>query len=430
MRVYFEPYGCTLNYGEARMMEALVVSNKHNIVDDAKSADVVVLVTCTVIETTERKMFKRIASLKSTGKPLVVAGCMATVQKNEILSLNPDVHILPPAKLSEIVELLKKIKRENAAAAGAAAGATSPAAASEPACRNAERKSIDAIVPIAQGCLGECTYCITRFARGKLKSHTEAAIVDNVRKFVDDGFLEIRLTAQDTGAYGADRKTDLPSLVSKVSSVGKDFRIRIGMMNPSTAKPILNQLIESYRSPKVYKFIHIPVQSGCDAILKKMERDYTVDEFKKTVEIFRKEFPDISISTDVIIGFPGETEKQFRESYGLVEEVRPEIVNITRYSPRPGTKAAKMDKQVPGKIAKDRSRELVKLRFDVSKGINERFVGTKQKILITEVGKRETMIGRTDAYRPVVVKENVPLGTFVDVDITGAQSVYLEGKVA
>ena len=111
MRVYFEPYGCTLNYGEARMMEALVVSNKHTIVDDAKNADAVVLVTCTVIESTERRMFKRIADLMTTGKPLVVAGCMATVQKNEIISLNPDIHILPPGRLVDIVEILKKVKK-------------------------------------------------------------------------------------------------------------------------------------------------------------------------------------------------------------------------------------------------------------------------------------------------------------------------------
>jgi MiaB-like tRNA modifying enzyme len=420
MRVYFEPYGCTLNYGEARMMEALVVSNKHSIVDDAKNADLLVLVTCTVIESTERRMFKRIHELLATSKPLVVAGCMATVQKNEISALSPDIHILPPGRLVDIVELCKKAKK----------GTLQPSSGSSvPAGGRLAPRSVDAIVPIAQGCLGECTYCITRFARGELRSYPLNKITKSVSGFLSEGYREIRLTAQDTAAYGQDSGSSLPALVEKVSSIDGDFRVRIGMMNPSGLKKVMEKLIECYRSPKVFKFLHVPVQSGSDEILRKMKRDYSADEFCRLVGMFRSEFPDLTISTDIIIGFPGETDKHFGESYKLIEELKPEIVNITRYSPRPGTKAAKMDEQVPGGISKDRSRKLVKLRFEVSLKINGRFVGTKQRILITEVGKRDTLIGRTDAYRPVVIKEKAPLGSFVDVEITGAQSVYLEGKL-
>lgn len=417
MRVYFEPYGCTLNYGEARMMEALVVSNKHSIVDDAKNADILVLVTCTVIESTERRMFKRIQELMKAQKPLVVAGCMATVQKNEILALSPDIYVLPPSKLVDIVELCKKVKRGTLST-----GISAPAGPREP-------KSTDAIVPIAQGCLGECTYCITRFARGELKSNPAGAIVKSAEKFLLDGYREIRLTAQDTAAYGKDIGSDLPALVDRVASIDGDFRIRIGMMNPSGAKAIFEKLVGCYRSPKVFKFLHVPVQSGSDEVLKKMKRNYMIGEFKKLVEQFRQEFQDLTLSTDIIVGFPGETDKLFRDSFRLVEEIKPEIVNITRYSPRPGTKAAKMEDQIPGRISKDRSRELVKLRFEVSLGINEKFIGTKQNILITEVGKRDTLIGRTDSYRPVVIKEKLPLGSFAEVEITGAQAVYLEGRV-
>lgn len=420
MRVYFEPYGCTLNYGEARMMQALVVANKHSIVDDCKNADVQVLVTCTVIETTERRMMKRIKSLLETGKPVIVAGCMASIQKNEILSLDPKIHILPPARLVEIVDTLKKIKK------AASAPTSAPA---EGARKPGERTGIDAIVPIAQGCLGECTYCITRFARGDLKSIPESDIIKSVKKYLADGYREIRLTAQDAAAYGADSGSSIASLVHKVSSIDSDFRVRIGMMNPSGVKDVQKELIDAYRSPKVYKFLHIPVQSGSDEVLKSMKRGYSTKEFKETVDAFRKEFPDLTLSTDIIIGFPGETDRQFRESFKLVEGVKPEIVNITRYSPRPGTSAAKMEKQVPGNIAKDRSRELVALRFEISKEINKKFVGTKHRILITEVGKRETMIGRTDAYRPVVVHEKAALGDVAEAEITGAQSVYLEGKI-
>jgi len=418
MRVYFEPYGCTLNYGEARMMEALVVSNKHSIVDDAKNADILVLVTCTVIGSTERRMFRRINELTATKKPLVVAGCMATVQKNEILAVNPSIHIIPPSKLVDIVEICKKLKK----------GVLTPSTAIEGQDK-INIKNVDAIVPIAQGCLGECTYCITRFARGKLKSYPLNIVVDNANFFLSEGYKEIRLTAQDTAAYGYDIKSDLPSLVIKVSTIDGDFRIRIGMMNPSNVKKIIDKLIECYRSPKIFKFLHVPVQSGSDTVLKKMKRDYTIKEFIEIIEMFRKEFEDMTLSTDIIIGFPGETDKLFNESFKLISEIKPEIVNITRYSSRPGTKAAKMDEQISGRISKDRSRELVKTRFEISLKINERFIGSKQNILVTEIGKRDTLIGRTNAYRPVVIKEKVPLGNFIDVEITGAQSVYLEGKV-
>lgn len=457
MRVYFEAYGCTLNYGEARMMEALVVANKHSIVDDMKYADILVLVTCTVIEATERKMLKRIREMLLTGKPLVVAGCMAAVQKHEIMNISSGINILPPSKLTDIVEVCKKLKKTLAVQDEEANNPLSQKdIEKEPVAtiRNWQNKTdvlptgtiskhinrvthspvvhtatVDAIIPIAQGCLGECTYCITRFARGRLRSYTIEHIINNIKTNLERGCMEIRLTAQDTSGYGSDIGTDLPTLIDRVTDLPGDFRIRIGMMNPSGAGRILKNLLNSYRSPKVYKFIHLPVQSGSDAILNKMKRPYSVNEFKNIIRTIRSEYPEITLSTDIIVGFPGETEEQFMESQKLISDIKPDIVNITRYSARPGTTAEKMNRQVVSRISKERSRKLAGLRFDISLEINKRQIGKRHRILITETGKRNTIIGRTDEYRPVVIAEKLSLGRYANVEIIGAKSVYLEGRL-
>lgn len=407
-----------MNQGEARIMEDILKEKGHSIVDDLDHSDALVLVTCTVIETTELRMMRRLAAFSKSQKPVIIAGCMASAQKDDILTSNPNAILLTPQAFNDIGKIADQLTKE------------------EPGLKKKKierlpsiKKTADAIIPISSGCLGSCTYCITRIARGKLRSCPPEFLIGSMRKALAEGFKEIRLTSQDTAAYGADINHNLPSLLRKIETLNGEFRVRVGMMNPENVISILHVIIEAYKNQRIYKFLHLPVQSGNERILKKMGRKYTIDDFYGVVKYFREAFPDITISTDIIVGFPNESEKEFMDSLELIKSLRPNILNITRFSARPKTEAMKMDNKIPSRIAKERSRKLTKTHADISRNINKGFIGRKERILITESGKNATMMGRTDSYKPVVVEDDVQLCDFVDVEITEAKDTYLKGRV-
>ncbi|MFQ5911409.1 MAG: tRNA (N(6)-L-threonylcarbamoyladenosine(37)-C(2))-methylthiotransferase [Thermoplasmata archaeon] len=413
MRISVEAYGCTMNQGESRIMEELLENKGHEIVSP-READASLILTCCVIESTERRMLKRIGDLEARKTPVLVGGCMASIMKEKVRNVAPDAVFISPGDvdkvLSEVAET-SDISREGQEE------------------RAILYDSIDAIVPIGQGCTEQCNYCITRLARGSLKSYPETEIVTIAEKRIAEGYKEIRLTSQDTAAYGKDIGSSLPSLMSKVSSLEEEFRIRIGMANITNLLPILSETIDAFASEKVYKFLHVPVQSGDDEMLSKMRRRYRVDDFIKVCDTFRAQHPDSTISTDIITGFPGETEEQFRASIELMEKVRPDIINVTRFSPREGTSAFEMDEKVPGWKSKERSRELTKLRSRISKERNSSFVESVFKVMTTEHVKSGTTMGRTDSYRPVVLPEILPLGVFCDAEIVSVTDAYLKGEL-
>jgi MiaB-like tRNA modifying enzyme len=362
-------------------------------------------------------MWKRLRAFTDTGKLVVVAGCMTTVQFNEILKNSPDALILAPQLLKDIGKVADLLSQKTEKSERAEIVS------------DVKKRSAEAIIPISTGCLGICTYCITRIARGPLKSFSNEMIVKSVKNVLLDGYKEIRLSSQDTAAYGDDINDKLPILLKNICELEGEFRVRVGMMNPQNTLSIMDDLIEVYKNDKIYKFIHIPVQSGSEKILQGMRRDYSVSDFFRVVDSFRKHFPDITISTDIIVGFPNESDSDFEETVDLVRKLKPNILNITRFSPRPITEAIKMDNQIPSRIAKDRSRELTKQHLEISKKINETFVGEKKRILVAEFGKNNTLMGRADNYLPVVIDNNVEICDFVDIEIVEAMDTYLKGKV-
>ena len=233
------------------------------------------------------------------------------------------------------------------------------------------------------------------------------------------GSRELLVSSQDTACYGFDQGTDLGHLLRRLTALPGDFRIRVGMMNQTTF-PDRDSFIPAWLDGKIYKFIHLPVQSGSDHILAEMGRGYRAAEVARLIGRLRKACPEMTLSTDVIAGFPGETSDDHLETVKLLKEIRPDIVNVTRFSSRPGTPAHRSREKVPGRIAKDRSRELSELRFDIAREINERLVGSTLEILITEVGKGDSMVGRTSTYKPVVIKKALPLGSKASVKITSS----------
>lgn len=409
MKYFVESYGCTMNFGEGKQLSNRMIELGHERVDTAEEADIVVLNTCTVVETTEKKMIKRMSDLRKMGKQVIVTGCMAKVQPSRILIRLPDSMIIPPEEYEHFSERVE----------------------GRYGCGNTTSFSKNesfGIIPIAQGCLGNCSYCITKFARGNLISYPEENILAEFNELLSNGAREILVTAQDTACYGRDNGHDLPELISKMLRTEGDYRIRIGMMNPTYLEPILDDLMDAMMNNRVYRFIHIPVQSGSDKVLSDMRRPYTVERFIDIVERLRSRYPDISIATDIITGFPGETDGDHRMSIELIESLKADTVNITRFSPRPGTAAVHME-QVTGRVIAERSAEMTDVKNRTEYAVNSKLIGKRFKVLITENGKEDTIIARTENYRPVAIKEMLPLGTFADVEIVECASTYLVGRI-
>jgi len=291
------------------------------------------------------------------------------------------------------------------------------------------RNPVVHIAPIASGCLGDCSYCIVKLARGRLHSFPVDEIVGDARRAISEGCREIWLTGEDTAAYRW-QGVRLPQLLEELSGLEGRFLIRVGMMTTNQAETILDELMDAYRSEKVFKFLHVPVQSGNDDILRRMRRRYAVDEFRSLVAQFREAFPDLSLSTDIICGFPGETEAQFRESMSLVEEVQPDVLNISRFWPRPGTDAAQMEGQLHGRETKRRSRMLTRLWRRLSLERSQRWLGWEGSVLVDELGREGSLIGRNYAYKPIVLRAVTGLGDFVKVRVTEARAGYLLAQMA
>ena len=410
MRYFVESYGCTMNFGEGEQLSKKMESLGHTRVNSPDEADIVILNTCTVVDTTEKKMVHRMGELKQEGKEIIVTGCMAKVQPKRISIRLPESMIIPPDQYDLF------------------SGKVESAFGCAP-CTETYEFGASAILPIAQGCLGNCSYCITRFARGVLKSYQEDELLNEFKSMLDSGVKEILVTAQDTACYGRDMDTDLPTLLRRFLEFEGEYRIRIGMMNPNNLDRILDDLMDVMEDERVYRFLHIPVQSGSNSVLERMRRHYTVDRFMGIVNRLRERYPDISIATDLITGFPGETERDHEKSIKLIKDLHADTVNITRFSVRPGTDAATMKNQIHGNISKERSTELTETKMSVEGDINSTLIGQRYRALVTENGRPGTMIARNRNYRPIGIEADIPIGTFIDVEITGSAPTHLVGRI-
>ena len=422
-RIYVEAFGCSANKADSEIASGLLREAGHTHVASPEEADANIVLTCIVKTPTEIKMVKRLRDLAALRKPLIVAGCMPKAEKQLVKEVAPSASLMGPDDLLNMAEVVEATLRGDRVEC---LDGSPPDRTCLPRMRD---NPIIHIAPIASGCLGDCSYCIVKHARGRLHSFPADEIIADTRDAISQGCREIWLTAEDTAAYRW-RGVRLPQLLEDLCSLEGRFYIRVGMMTTNHADPILNELMEAYRSEKVFKFLHVPVQSGNDEILRSMRRRYTVDDFHSLVATFRGAYPDLSLSTDIICGFPGETEAQFRDSIRLLGEVQPDVLNISRFWPRPGTQAAQMDGQLHGRETKKRSRMLTHLWRQLSLERGLRWMGWKGEILIDEPGRGGSFVGRNYAYKPVVLRAAAELGGFVKVEVTEARFGYLLARTA
>src|SRR3989344_1122551 len=424
MKIFVENFGCSANINDGEIMQGLLAKEGKQIVDCEEDADTIILNTCTVKGKVESEIKKKIGHIRSSfpQKKLVIAGCMPQVQSAMLKEIAPQSSLIGPHQIDEIVDVV------DASSASVRSQKKANVKIGMPKIR---KNPIINIVQINEGCLGSCTFCITKLAKPKLLSFPMAQIIRDIEQGIADGAKEVWLTSQDTAAYGKEFRRNLPMLLDEIIQIEGEFKVRIGMMNPDNILSIEQEITSRLKNPKFFKFLHIPIQAGCDEALKRMKRTYTVSEFEGVVEKLRKEIPDITIATDIICGFPAETEEQFEETLNLVREVKFDTINISRYWERPCTASASMDGKLNGRITKERSTRLAKLFWQIAEEKNKALIGWKGEILIDEKGTVEgSWIGRNYAYKPVGVKseENL-LGRKISVEITDATRYGLRGKI-
>ncbi len=425
MRYYLETYGCALAHYESLLIKELLEKDGHVMTDSLNDADLVIVNTCAVRLDTEQAIAERLEYLAKeyASKRIIVVGCLASTRPGLIKRILPNASLLSPQmvhKITEAVSLEKPIiylddKRDT---------------------RYYPRYPVRgriATIMIQEGCRNKCAYCITKLARGAPRSFQPRTIVEQVANVVSRGAVEIRLTGTDTGAYGVDLpgKITLPDLISMIlEKVEGDYYLRIGMMTPEEALRILDDLIEIYRSERVFKFFHIPVQSGSNRILKIMGRRYPIEDFMYIHQKIKSHFPDSLFATDIIVGHPGETEEDFIETVRLVEKLRFERVHLAQYSIRPHTRAASM-KQVPDPIKKKRSRILSAIIEKIGISIYGSYVGKIVNVVIVDKSFRgDKYTARMHNYFPVIVDhigDNPPI--YARVNIIGSSFFDLRGKI-
>ncbi|MDD1672938.1 MAG: MiaB/RimO family radical SAM methylthiotransferase [Methanomicrobiales archaeon] len=392
--VFIRSFGCTLNLADSLRIEAVIRQKGGIITGEADAAEAVVVNTCTVVNRTEHEVLRFLR--QHANKELYVLGCMATLQEKVIRSVCHPVFL--PSSLLEASTTL-----------------------------GVRLNGVIGVIPIARGCRGRCTYCMARRARGTLHSETCGDICRAVSDLMAQGVREIQLTAQDVSSWGLDRGQTLPHLLERIITLPGNYRLRLGMMNPTTLIPLVNQLLPLLESEKMYAFAHLPLQSGSNLVLRAMGRGYTTQEFLDVIRLLRDHIPDIWVATDVIVGFPKETEEDFQKTVHLIERVRPNKVNITRYSARPGTPAA-LRPDILERTKKERSRKMSLLAELICKENNQSWIDRVVQMVVVERIKPGSVVGRTSHYRSVVMREDLPLGTEGYARITGAKIHYFTGS--
>ena len=411
--IYVLSQGCAANFGDGEKI-ARILSQRHRV--SFSYPDLAQINSSSELEQQPEAFFLNVCTVKGNAgalkllnkvhsdfpeAPIYITGCAPKDFKDAALQA------VPAVKFSSLKEL-----ENHMAEAGATTLRESP---------------FVGIVNIEEGCLDACAFCSTHLVKGRLHSFNEDFIVEQVNRLVSDGCAEIQLTGQDCACYGFDTGTNLAELVQKILvKVPGKYKIRLGMGNPRHVLQYSEALLDCFSDDRIYKFIHLPVQSGSDNVLKAMGRRHSVDDYRVLAQAFCERFDKFTLSTDLIVGFPGESETDYLETEALVRETRPTVCNITRYVARPGTPAYSMPQAVADSIKHERSARLAEVFQQVALENNQKWIGCEETVVIEKTGYRaKTTIARNAAYRPVAIAGTIPPGTELQVKITGAEPFAL-----
>ena len=423
MKVYIESYGCTFNKADGQIIAGNLKENGIDLVDSIEEADVVIVNTCYVKLPTENKVTYRIQKLQKDfpDKKIIVGGCMVEIDPEKLNKVAPEASWIGPHQLNKSFDVVEAtycgdVVRE--------VGFSKESKVNVPKVMD---DSLIHIIQICEGCLGACTFCCTRFARGPLNSYPIEDIKAEAKRAIENGACEIQLTAQDTAAFGRDSGEKLSDLIKEVANLDGDFRVRVGMMHPKNILNDVDEIIDAMKHPKVYNFIHLPIQSGSDKVLSEMRRGHTIDQYLDIVSKFKNEIPDLTLAVDIIVGYPTETDDDFNQTVELLETIKPSLIHLSKYQHRKGAISSSL-KEIPHEVMKKRSKFLSEIKSKITEEENKELVNSNQKVLVIEKGSKGGFVAKTDSYIPVIV-DDAELGSFVNVKITDATATYLKSEL-
>ena len=435
-KIFIETYGCQMNALDSDLILSRMQAGGYSPTEVREEADVILFNTCSVREHAEERALSNaglVQRLKKKRPDLVVGivGCMAQNRQDRLFQQLPHVQlIVGPRHMGAIPRLVDEIRRSGQRRIAVADFDDEFIDGADAMQSRASRAQ--AYVKAMEGCDLSCTFCIVPTTRGAEVSRPPERIVEEVRRLAAEGTVEITLLGQTVNSYGKGLKPacDLGGLLRKVSEVEGIRRIRFITSHPSFVR---TSLVEAMRDlPKVCKYLHIPVQSGSNRILKAMRRGYTVERYLEICDTLRAQVAGIEIASDFIVGFPGETAEDFDQTVALMERVRFQNSFVFKYSPRPGTDAAALTDDVPEEEKKRRNQVLLDVQERISLDFNRRRIGTTMEILVEGPSKRDPrrQTGRTDTHQIVNFEAGRDLaGSFATVDITGATALALTGSL-
>lgn len=425
-------YGCQMNVSDAERMAGELVSIGYARTDEMQAADLILINTCCVRESAEDRVYGKIGEIKHLKRKnprliFGITGCMAQKEGDALIARAPHIDfVLGTSKVHELKNVVRELERERGHIVDVNLTETELPDGG-PVAREGK---LSAWIPIMYGCNNFCTYCIVPYVRGRERSRRPEDVVDEVREAVAQGYKEVTLLGQNVNSYGKDHKlADFADLLKMVDEVPGIERVRFMTSHP---KDLSDKLIETIAHGKhICEHIHLPVQYGSNKILSAMHRIYTVDSYRALVQRIRKAIPDVALTTDLIVGFPGETDDDFAQMLDFLREIRYDSAYTFIYSKRSGTPAAKMEDQVPDALKHERLEKLMAVQNDISREINDRFLDTVQEIMVEGPSKNDDAMwsGRTRTNKLVIFPHGAEQpGDFVNVKITHPQTWVLKGE--
>ncbi|MBO4472559.1 MAG: tRNA (N6-isopentenyl adenosine(37)-C2)-methylthiotransferase MiaB [Clostridia bacterium] len=428
-------YGCQMNVHESEKIAGMLVELGYHAVSSPEEADLIVFNTCCIRDTAEKRAYGNIGALKPLKKKnpdlmIAVVGCM-TQQKNAsnaLLSKFPFVDIVLGTNSLDQLPILLQEKRQKGSLIRVNEDPTVDPSLELPIYRTS---GTNAWVNIMYGCNNFCTYCIVPYVRGRERSRSLEEVVADVKQLISEGYKEITLLGQNVDSYGHDLSdgSDFATLLQRIDALPGKYRVRFMTSHPKDFDRRTVDVIAS--SSHICHNIHLPVQAGSNDVLKRMNRKYTVEQYLEIVDYIKSKMPDVGITSDIMIGFPGESEADFESTCDLVKKVRYSNAFTFVYSPRKGTPAATME-QISAAVKKSRITRLVQLQNDITKELSEGYIGGTYEVLIEDVNPKYpgTVCGRTDSGRLVTLTGSPDLiGSFLMVKITKARSAALFGEM-
>lgn len=429
--IYIETYGCQMNLADTEIVMGILKNYGYQITREVEDANVVLLNTCSVRENAEQRIYGRLGNfkrLKSSKPDLIVGilGCMAERLKKELIEEKKIVDIVVgPDEYRRLPEFI-----DSAFDGGKGIGVKLSRTETYDDITPYREDGLQAWISVMRGCDKFCTFCVVPFTRGRERSRAMNSIVDEVKKLSQRSFREVTLLGQNVNSYN-DNGNDFADLLAACAAVDSKMRIRFTTSHPQDLSDKLLYTIAE--NANICKYIHLPVQSGSNRILKMMNRTYTIEHYLELIEKAKKIIPGVSFSTDIIAGFPGETYDDHLMTLDVMRQVRYDGAYMFKYSPREGTKAYKMEDDVPEESKVKRLTEIIDLQQQISYEINQSLIGSEEIILVEGLSKKSDkfMSGRTDSNKVVVFpgSENIKEGNYIKVKINRATSGTLFGDV-